>query len=135
MTPDPPGTASPLVVVVDDDPSVRTGLERVLRCLGWAVRTFPSAEDFLERIHDTAAACLIVDVHLGRMSGIELQAHLARRRAPIRVIVTSGADDGDAEVEALRLGATAFLRKPFEIDALLAAVTDATIGEASSPRE
>lgn len=112
--------------VVDDDPSIRSGLERLLRCFGWTVQSFASAEDFLEQNH--CAGCLIVDVHLGRMSGIELQAHLARRGTSMPVIVTTGLDDGDAEVEALRLGAAVFLRKPFEVDALLAAIAGAVRG-------
>lgn len=118
-------TPRPTVFVVDDDPSVRSGLERLLRCLGWAVWTFASAEEFLARHRHTDTGCLIVDVHLGRISGIELQAQLAGRRPHMPVIVTSGSDDGDPEVEALRLGATAFLRKPFEVEALLTAIAGA----------
>jgi two-component system response regulator FixJ len=114
--------AARTVFVVDDDPSVRAALERLLRCSGWSVRTFDSAEAFLEQGADEDAACLVLDVHLGRMSGIELQARLARHPSPIPMILTSGFDDGEAEEEALRLGATAFLRKPFEGDALLAAI-------------
>jgi FixJ family two-component response regulator len=115
--PDHPST----IFVVDDDPSVRTALERLLRCTGRPVRTFASAEAFLEQADHDECGCLILDVHLGQMSGIELQAHLVQQCSPIPVILTSGFDDGEAEMTALRMGATAFLRKPFEVSALLAA--------------
>lgn len=125
----------PTIFVVDDDPSVRTGLERLLRCFGWTVQTFASAEDFLEQDQSKAAGCLVVDVHLGRMSGIELQARLSERRIPLPVIFTSGFDDGDAEAEARRLGAAAFLRKPFEVDALLAAIAGAGVEGRNAPHQ
>jgi FixJ family two-component response regulator len=114
--------SSQTVFVVDDDPSLRTALRRLLRTAGWSVRTFTSAEEFLEQQCSNAPGCLIADVHLGRMSGLELQAILARTPGAMPVILTSGFDDGLTESEAIRLGAIAYFRKPFDSVLLLECV-------------
>ena len=118
------GAASnPTIYIVDDDLSVRTALERLFRTNGWTVRSFGSAEDFLRHDIRAARGCLIADVHLGRMSGLDLLQAIAdghSHRLP--VILTSGVDDMDMELEARRLGAEAFFRKPFDIGALVDAV-------------
>lgn len=115
-------TPAPTVFVVDDDPAVRRALERLLRGAGWAVRTFASAEEFLQQDLRVTRGCLVADVHLGRMSGLELHSTLGSRALPMPVILTSGVDDLNMEVEAFRLGAIAFFRKPFEASALLDSV-------------
>jgi FixJ family two-component response regulator len=115
-------TAAPTVFVVDDDPAVRSALERLLRGVGWTVRTFASAEEFLQEDLHLARGCLVADVHLGRMSGLELHARLGNRAEPMPVILTSGVDDPNMELEAFRLGAIAFFRKPFEASDLLDSV-------------
>jgi FixJ family two-component response regulator len=112
----------PTVFVVDDDSSLRIALQRMLRAAGWSVQTFSSAEEFLERQCIQASGCLIVDMHLGRMSGLELQAILARTPGAMPVIVTSGFDDGVTESEAGRLGAFAYFRKPFDAIELIESV-------------
>src|SRR5262249_4381288 len=112
-------TSAPTVFVVDDDPSVLRALERLFRGAGWPVRTFASAEEFLRHDLHVARGCLVADVHLGRMSGLELHAPLGRRPRRMPVILTSGVDDVNMEAEAFRLGALAFFRKPFEATALL----------------
>ncbi len=114
---------SPNVYVVDDDPSVRRALERLFQNEGWTVETFASAEEFLQLDRTGASGCVIVDVHLGRMRGFDLQATLGQRGDPIHVIVMSGVDDMDTEVEARRLGAIAFFRKPFDVTALIDVVS------------
>jgi two-component system, LuxR family, response regulator TtrR len=111
-----------VVCVVDDDPSVRGALRRLFRGDGLTVLTFESAEEFLQQVDGIRGACVVADVHLGRMSGLELQAELARRADPIPVILISGVADADMEVEAYRLGAIAFFSKPFDAAALLASV-------------
>ncbi len=118
------GAASGLTIyIVDDDLSVRTALERLFRAVGWNVRSFGSAEEFLREDVRAARGCLIADVHLGRMSGLDLLHAIADGRSHrLPVILTSGVDDADMELEARRLGAKAFFRKPFEIGALLDAV-------------
>jgi FixJ family two-component response regulator len=112
------------VFIVDDDHSVRTALERLFRALGWEVVGFASAEEFLRQDRHHQGGCLIADVHLGRMSGFDLlQTIPDRGDCPLLVIVTSGVDDIEMEAEARRLGADAFFRKPFDITALVDAVT------------
>ena len=113
---------APTIFVVDDDPTVRSALERLFRGAGWTVQTFASAEQFLERDLDLVHGCLVADVHLGRMSGLELHARLGRRTGAMPVILTSGVDDVNMERQALTLGAVAFFRKPFEASALLESV-------------
>lgn len=108
-----------IVCVVDDDRSVRVALERLFRGVGWNVRSFASAEEFLECGSHLGCACLVADVHLGRMSGLELQAVLCARPDAPTMILTSGLAEEDMEFEARRLGAAAFFRKPFDVDALL----------------
>lgn len=115
-------TTSATVFVIDDDAAVRTALERLFRGAGWTVRTFASAEEFLQQDLHRARGCLVADVHLGRMSGLELHARLGNRAEPMPVILTSGVDDVNMEREAFRLGAIAFFRKPFEASALLDSV-------------
>ena len=105
--------------VVDDDASLRFALQRLFRSAGWSVHTFSSAEEFLERQHDEARACLIADVHLGRMSGLELLAIVVRTPSALPAILITGFDGGVTETEALRLGAFAFFRKPFDAFELL----------------
>jgi len=121
--------AAPTVFVIDDDAAVRTALERLFRGAGWPVRTFASAEEFLQQDLDRARGCLVADVHLGRMSGLELHAKLGARADPMPVILTSGVDDVNMEREAFRLGAIAFFRKPFEASDLLDAVRRALAPE------
>jgi FixJ family two-component response regulator len=112
-----------VVCVVDDDPSVRGALRRLFRGAGLTVLTFESAEEFLQRVDGITGACVVADVHLGRMSGLELHATLNRRVDPIPVILISGVADANMELEAGRLGAIAFFSKPFDAAALLASVT------------
>ncbi len=115
--------AEPTIFIVDDDLSVRTALERLFRASGWKVRTFASAEEFLRQNLGPSSGCLIADVHLGRMSGFDLLEALSQNSAQrLPVILTSGVDDLNMELEARRLGAKAFFRKPFDIGLLLDAV-------------
>jgi FixJ family two-component response regulator len=86
------------------------------------VLTFESAEEFLQRVDAITGACVVADVHLGKMSGLELHAALNRRADPVPVILISGVADTDMELEACRLGAIAFYSKPFDAGALLASV-------------
>ena len=115
---------SQTIFVVDDDASVRTALERLLRAAGWNVRTFASAEEFLQQDVDLGIGCLVADVHLGRMNGLELKTTLNGRAAKVPVILTSGVDDAALEGEAHRVGAIAFFRKPFDVGALLDLIRD-----------
>ena len=127
MTDGAPPAMPRMVCVVDDDRSVRVSLERLFRGAGWPVRSFASAEEFLECDSHLACACLVADVHLGRMSGLELQATLTTRPDAPTIILTSGLAEEKMEIEARRLGATAFFQKPFDVDALLEVVGRALV--------
>jgi FixJ family two-component response regulator len=114
-----PSHNPPTLFVVDDDTSLRSALQRLFRSAGWTVHTFHSAEEFLELPYLELRGCLIADIHLGRMSGLELLAILARTPGATPVILISGFDGGVTEAEAIRLGAFAYFRKPFDATQLL----------------
>ncbi len=110
------------VYVIEDDHSMRRALARLLTCSNWPVQTFKSAEDFLAEMDGLAQGCLVVDVRLLGMSGIDLLAQLNAAGVRWPFIAMSGSHNENAEREALDLGARAFLRKPFEPQTLLKAV-------------
>lgn len=119
-----------IVYIIDDDESVRRALARLLASLGMKVQTFASAEAFLAEADDRRGACLIMDVQLLGMSGTELQRRMAEACWTLPVIAMSGAHDPVVEMEAIRRGARAFLRKPFDLKALRDAI-DRTVGNRS----
>jgi FixJ family two-component response regulator len=121
------GSDAPLVCVVDDDRSLLRSLRRLLAAHGFAVEVFPSAEGFLAFPHRARAACLVLDVQLGGLSGLELQEQLLAAGSRIPVIVISGRDNVSTRVRAQRAGAAAYLPKPFADHALIAAI-DAALG-------
>src|SRR5271157_655052 len=112
-----------LVAVVDDDIAVRESLESLIRSVGMEVRVFTSAEEFLNSAHPRKADCLILDVRLPGMSGIELHRHLLalNRRVPV-IFITAHASDDRARLEASSDWTVAYLTKPFGEDELLDAV-------------
>lgn len=117
------------VFVIDDDPSVRNALERLLRTIGYAVRGFASAEEFLHQEHELGHGCLVLDVYLGRMTGLELLARLGGRASRWPVILVSGVEDVKLGVDAAALGAIAFYQKPFDVGAMLDTIARA-LGDA-----
>jgi FixJ family two-component response regulator len=112
----------PFIACVDDDAPVREALEGLLRALGFAVEVFASAEDFLQSAPLERISCLILDVKLGGISGLQLQKRLAASgyRIPT-IIITAFGDDG-LRVQALEAGAVAFLRKPIAREHLLSSI-------------
>lgn len=118
-------SAEPIVCVIDDDPSVRRSLSRLLVLAGCEVRVFASAEEFLADPARLYARCLILDVQLVGLSSQELQGRLAGEAGAIPVVAMSGSHDPQVETEAVRLGAAAFLRKPFEAQSLMGAIAHA----------
>lgn len=113
----------PVVYVVDDDPSVRKALERLLRSAGQEAKAFPSAQDFLNFAHPDAPGCLILDVKMPGMSGLELQERMAERNISFPIVFITGYGTVPASVKALKAGAMDFLQKPFEDRDLLDAVS------------
>jgi FixJ family two-component response regulator len=113
----------PLVSIVDDDDSVRESLRGLIRSVGLAVRAFGSAEEFLASEHLGKTDCLILDVRMPGMSGLELQRRLvtSAHDIPIIFITAHGSDEG-LRSRALKDGAVAYLTKPFSEEALLTAI-------------
>jgi FixJ family two-component response regulator len=118
-------SVNPLIAVVDDDASMREALQRLLRLEGFRTVVFASAEDFLHTGQRQDIACLIVDVRMPRMSGLELQRQLATTNCPIPLVFITAHGDEAARVQALRAGAVDFLCKPFHDEALLRAIRSA----------
>jgi FixJ family two-component response regulator len=112
----------PLLSVVDDDESVRESLPDLLREFGFAVRAFSSAQEFLSSDYLDATRCLILDVAMPGMSGLDLQQELKRRGKQIPIIFITGQKEEDIQKQAFREGAVKFLYKPFSDSALLEAV-------------
>jgi FixJ family two-component response regulator len=113
---------STLVAIVDDDDLMRSALQGLLKAVGLPARAFASAEEFLEsgQQHDTA--CLIADIRMSGMSGLELQARLNAERIRIPTIFITAHGDERMRMQALRAGALEFLAKPFDNNALLDSV-------------
>lgn len=111
---------SPRISIVDDDESLRESIKSLLRSVGFHADSFGSAEEFLESGNPPTAACLILDVRMPGMGGLELQQRLATsgQRIPI-IFMTAHASDGEARTRALQSGAIGFLLKPFKEDDLL----------------
>ena len=114
----PPG---PLVFVVDDDPSVRRGLTRLLLSAGYCVEAFSSAADFLARDPHNGPSCLILDVRMPGLNGLDLQEALARQSRNEQIVFISGHADVPMSVHAMKAGAVDFLPKPFDNEELLRA--------------
>jgi FixJ family two-component response regulator len=114
--------ATPIVFVVDDDISVRESLELLLRCEGWQPETFASAQEFLFRPRPPVPSCLILDVSLPDLNGLDLQKRLALERTDMPIIFITGHGDVATSVQAMKVGAVEFLMKPFEQNVLLDAI-------------
>jgi FixJ family two-component response regulator len=112
----------PLVAIVDDDASVRRSTRRLLRCCGLRAEAFASAEEFLQSGRVAETACLLLDVRMPGMDGLELQRRLSETRQLIPIIFQSARASEDEERRALRAGAANFLRKPVSKEALLHAI-------------
>ena len=115
----------PLIAVVDDDASMRGALQRLLRLEGFRTVAFASAEDFLHAGQLQDIACLIVDVRMSQMSGLDLQRQLATTHCPIPLIFITAHGDEAVRAQAVRAGAVDFLYKPFPDEALLGAIRSA----------
>jgi FixJ family two-component response regulator len=117
--------AAPIVFVVDDDVSVRESLEWLLRSAGWRSETFASAREFLARPSVLVPSCLVLDVNLPDLSGLDLQQRVAVDRRDMPIIFITGYGDVPMTVRAMKAGAVEFLTKPVSDDALLSAVRHA----------
>ena len=122
-------TLRPLLSVVDDDEMLRESLPDLLREVGFEARAFSSGHEFLSSKYVDETSCLILDVAMPGMSGLDVQQELKRRGQAIPIIFITGQKDEDIRKQALRQGAAKFLYKPFSDNALLDAVSEVLSGE------
>jgi len=116
---------TPIVFVVDDDVSVRESLELLVRCEGWQPATFESAQQFLACPRALVPNCLVLDVSLPGLNGLDLQKRIAVERTDMPIIFITGHGDVPMTVQAMKAGAVEFLTKPFSDDVLLSAIRGA----------
>jgi FixJ family two-component response regulator len=117
--------AAPIVFVIDDDPSVRKALGRLLKSAGFPVEVFATAEEFLQQPLPDVPACMILDVRMPGLSGLDLQRTLAERNVSLPIVFLTGHGDIPMTVRAMKAGAVDFLPKPVHVQDLLAAVRQA----------
>jgi FixJ family two-component response regulator len=115
---------APIVYVVDDDPDVLKAIERLLESVGLEVAAFPSPRQFLERYDRNAAGCLVLDLQLPGLSGLELQGMLEQQASHLPIIFLTGRGDIAASVRAMKKGASDFLTKPVDDALLIATIRD-----------
>jgi FixJ family two-component response regulator len=113
---------SPVVFVVDDEPSVRASLKRLIRSVGLQVQAFASAEEFLNYKRPDGPECLVLDVRLPDLSGLDLQQQLTKMKLDIPIVFITGHGDIPMSVHAMKAGAVEFLTKPFREEDLLQAI-------------
>ena len=115
----------PVISIVEDDPAVRAATENLVKSLGFDVYAFASAQEFLLSHHEAETACLISDMQMPNMSGVELQADLANRGFRIPTIFMTAFPDDPVRRRAMNAGAVGFLHKPFNGKALIQFIQDA----------
>jgi two-component system, LuxR family, response regulator FixJ len=125
--------AQPVVYIVDDDVSVRRALIRLIRSVGLEPIAFASAEAFLQTDPPQQPCCLVLDVRLSGMTGLELLEQLAASGASLPAILITAHDDAQVRARASHAGVIAYLRKPFDDEALLAAIQQALGGAPGGP--
>jgi FixJ family two-component response regulator len=119
------GEAESIVFIIDDDPLYRTSSERLVRSVGFSVQSFESARDFLNSRRPNVPSCLVLDVRLPGLSGLDLQRALVEAGVHIPIIFVTGYGDIPMSVQAMKAGAIEFLTKPFRDQALLDAIRQA----------
>jgi FixJ family two-component response regulator len=128
-------TNNAIVAIVDDDPSVREGLESLIRSAGWRVETFASAQDFLARPRADAPSCLILDLQLPGLSGLDLQKRMAEAALEVPIVFLTGHGNIPASVQAMKAGAVEFLTKPVDEEGLLQAIQEAVERDRGTRRQ
>jgi FixJ family two-component response regulator len=114
-----------IIAIVDDDPSVRRGLQRLVRSAGWKAETFVSAQEFLTRYETESPNCVLLDLQLPGPSGLDLQKRMAEVGLEIPIVFLTGHGDIPASVQAMKAGAVQFLTKPVDEQELLQAIEEA----------
>lgn len=121
------------IAIIDDDRSLRMALARLVRSLGHKARDFASAEAFLNSGELGDFSCIVTDIHMPGMSGIDLKLHLAAVRCPVPVIMITARTEERLEEAAMASGAACFLRKPFEASVLSDCLAKALLGQTDKP--
>jgi FixJ family two-component response regulator len=114
-----------IIAIVDDDSSAREGLESLIQSAGWRAETFASAQDFLDRPGAEAPSCLVLDLQLPGLSGLDLQKRMSEVGLEIPIVFLTGHGNIPASVKAMKAGAVEFLTKPFDEEELLQAIQEA----------
>ena len=111
-----------IIAVVEDDANMMKGIERLLDAHGFGIEAYRSAEAYLDSVAASKATCLVVDIHLGGMSGIELRRRLTASGSKLAVIFMTAVDSDETQREAMAAGCLAYLRKPFPAKSLIDAI-------------
>ena len=127
------GSMKPIIYIVDDDDSIRRAMKRLMRSIGMDVEVFATAQEFLDSKHRNHDACMIVDIKMPGMSGLELQDELRARGSHLPVIFITGFDSQATRDQAKRAGAAGYFRKPIDDQALLDSVQWALSKKHSNP--
>ncbi|ASP87348.1 two-component system response regulator (plasmid) [Sinorhizobium meliloti] len=125
------GTRPRTVAVVEDNPSMRTSVERLLNACGLTTKGYPSAEAFLSHATPAELGCVVLDMHLAGISGMELRRRPKSTHSRLPVISITAIVDDALELKARRVGCVAYLQKPFAAASLIAAVKEALAGDAT----
>jgi len=120
-----PEVREAIVAIVDDDPSVQRGLQRLIRSAGWKATTFASAQEFLARSRTESPNCVLLDLQMPGLSGLDLQKRMAEVGMEIPIVFLTGHGDIPASVRAMKAGAVQFLTKPVDEQELLPAIEEA----------
>ncbi|HEV3333180.1 MAG TPA: response regulator transcription factor [Bryobacteraceae bacterium] len=120
-----PQRSKAVIAIVDDDPSVRKGLERLIRSLGWQAETFASAQEFLDGPRTAAPSCLVLDLQLPGLSGLDLQKRMSEAGLETPIVFLTGHGNIPTSVKAMKAGAVEFLTKPVDEQDLLRAIQEA----------
>jgi FixJ family two-component response regulator len=116
---------NPTIFIVDDDPSARRGLSRLIRVFGMRVKEFDSARDFLDQAHEDRPGCIVLDVKMPGLSGLDLQEELMKIKITLPIVFLSGHSDVPEAATAMKRGAVDFLTKPVDRDHLFKAIAEA----------
>ncbi len=126
---------APTVYAVDDEPATLKAIARLLRAAGWNVAPFASPRDFLEKLDPAVPGCLVLDLSMPEMTGLEVQQALDERRCALPIVFLTGRADVPASVKAMKRGAADFLTKPVDEEDLLAAVARAVEKDAAARKD
>ncbi len=118
--------------MVDDDQAVRRALSRLIRSLGFEAEAFASGQDFLAALETRRPDCVVLDLHMPKVSGFDVQARMAEASLHVPVIIITGHDSPEAQARALSGGASAYLRKPVDEQTLVEAIQGAVVGSPST---